>query len=109
MATFAAASLTSPGVRQPIMVATDLAARGLDFPGTVDHVVNFDFPTTAVDYLHRTGRTARAGKTGERERERSLVCVFVVYLSHLAPKVSVHMSLAIWISLGGNWLRNYYN
>ncbi|GLC43306.1 hypothetical protein PLESTB_001342500 [Pleodorina starrii] len=67
MATFAAASPSSPGPggALPIMIATDLAARGLDFPGTVDHVVNFDFPTTSVDYLHRTGRTARAGNKGK--------------------------------------------
>ncbi|GIL63481.1 hypothetical protein Vafri_17533 [Volvox africanus] len=64
MATFAAASI-SPGGHQPIMIATDLAARGLDFPGTVDHVVNFDFPNSSVDYLHRTGRTARAGNKGK--------------------------------------------
>jgi hypothetical protein len=38
---------------QPIMVCTDLAARGLDFPGQVEHVVNFDFPYSPVDYLHR--------------------------------------------------------
>jgi len=46
------------------MVCTDLAARGLDFPGTVDHVINFDFPLNPIDYLHRTGRTARAGAPG---------------------------------------------
>jgi superfamily II DNA/RNA helicase len=45
------------------LVCTDLAARGLDVP-TVDHVVMFDFPLNAVDYLHRSGRTARGTNTG---------------------------------------------
>ena len=49
----------------PILVATDLAARGLDIPGRVDHVVNFDFPLNPIDYLHRTGRTGRAGAKGK--------------------------------------------
>ncbi|WP_413583240.1 DEAD/DEAH box helicase [Bdellovibrio sp. HCB288] len=47
-----------------IMVATDLLARGLDVPH-VDHVVNFDLPFQAEDFLHRIGRTARAGRSGE--------------------------------------------
>jgi len=47
-----------------VMVCTDLAARGLDIPGRVDLVVNFDFPLNPIDYLHRTGRTARAGASG---------------------------------------------
>ena len=46
------------------MVCTDLAARGLDFKCAVEHVVQFDFPLNPVDYIHRTGRTARAGATG---------------------------------------------
>lgn len=46
------------------MVCTDIAARGLDFKGSIDHVINFDFPRTPIDYLHRTGRTARAGGKG---------------------------------------------
>ncbi|KAL8136268.1 DEAD-box ATP-dependent RNA helicase 37-like [Apium graveolens] len=47
----------------PILVATDVAARGLDIPD-VSHVVNFDIPKDIDDYVHRIGRTGRAGKTG---------------------------------------------
>ncbi len=48
----------------PIMVATDVAARGLHIPG-VTHVINYDLPDDAQDYVHRIGRTARAGATGD--------------------------------------------
>lgn len=44
-----------------VLVCTDVAARGLDVPA-VDHVVMFDFPLNPLDYLHRAGRTARAGQ-----------------------------------------------
>jgi ATP-dependent RNA helicase DDX3X len=47
----------------PILVATDVAARGLDIPH-VAHVVNFDLPSDIDDYVHRIGRTGRAGKSG---------------------------------------------
>ena len=47
----------------PILVATDVAARGLDIPG-VEYVLNFSFPLTIEDYVHRIGRTGRAGKKG---------------------------------------------
>ncbi|XP_057983076.1 DEAD-box ATP-dependent RNA helicase 37-like [Malania oleifera] len=49
--------------KTPILVATDVAARGLDIPH-VAHVVNFDLPNDIDDYVHRIGRTGRAGNTG---------------------------------------------
>jgi superfamily II DNA/RNA helicase len=49
------------GVRT--LVATDVAARGLDVPG-ISHVINFDLPRQAEDYVHRIGRTGRAGASG---------------------------------------------
>ena len=45
------------------LVATDVAARGLDIKD-ISHVINFDLPTVAEDYIHRIGRTGRAGATG---------------------------------------------
>lgn len=47
-----------------IMVATDVAARGLDVPH-IQHVINFDLPQCPEDYIHRIGRTGRAGASGE--------------------------------------------
>jgi superfamily II DNA/RNA helicase len=45
------------------LVATDVAARGIDVTG-ISHVINFDAPADREGYVHRTGRTARAGRTG---------------------------------------------
>ncbi|MGQ0502933.1 MAG: DEAD/DEAH box helicase [Panacagrimonas sp.] len=59
----------------PILVATDVAARGLHIPA-VSHVINYDLPQDAEDYVHRIGRTARAGQTGDAI---SLCCETWVY------------------------------
>ena len=54
-----------------VLVATDIAARGIDID-QLPHVVNYELPNVAEDYVHRIGRTGRAGATGEAV---SLVCV----------------------------------
>jgi superfamily II DNA/RNA helicase len=46
-----------------ILVATDIAGRGIDVPG-IHHVINFDIPENVEDYIHRAGRTARAKREG---------------------------------------------
>jgi ATP-dependent RNA helicase RhlE len=48
----------------PVLVATDLAARGLDV-SNITHVINYDVPAACEDYIHRVGRTGRAGALGE--------------------------------------------
>lgn len=67
--TTALANFKSGKVR--VLVATDIAARGLDID-QLPHVVNFELPNVAEDYVHRIGRTGRAGNEGEA---MSLVCV----------------------------------
>jgi len=77
----------------PILVATDVAARGLHIPG-VSHVFNFDLPQDAEDYVHRIGRTARAGATGDAI---SFVCETYAfslpeieqYIGHAIPSAPV--------------------
>ena len=59
----------------PVLVATDVAARGLHIPA-VSHVINFDLPQDPEDYVHRIGRTARAGAKGDAI---SLCCETWVY------------------------------
>jgi ATP-dependent RNA helicase RhlE len=54
-----------------VLVATDIAARGLDIP-LLPHVINFELPNVPEDYVHRIGRTGRAGAEGEA---LSLVCI----------------------------------
>jgi ATP-dependent RNA helicase RhlB len=80
-----------------ILVATDVAARGLHIP-EVSHVVNFDLPQNAEDYVHRIGRTARAGAAGDAI---SLACDHYVfslpeiesYLGHPIPVGQIDVAL----------------
>jgi ATP-dependent RNA helicase DDX49/DBP8 len=64
--------------RVNVLVATDVAGRGLDIP-SVDLVINVDMPKIANDYIHRVGRTARAGKVG---RALSLITQYDIDLVH---------------------------
>ncbi|AIF42379.1 DEAD/DEAH box helicase [Virgibacillus sp. SK37] len=65
--------------RVDVLVATDVAARGLDISG-VTHVYNFDIPQDPESYVHRIGRTGRAGKTGEA-------------ISFITPREMAHLHL----------------
>jgi len=80
----------------PILVATDLASRGIDTKVLVNHVILYDFPKTVIDYLHRVGRTARAGNVGVvtafvNKEDEALACKIRdaykegISLSNIAP------------------------
>lgn len=61
-------------------IATDVAARGLDIPD-VEVVINYSFPLTTEDYVHRIGRTGRAGKKGVAHtffmQQNKVICLCV--------------------------------
>jgi ATP-dependent RNA helicase RhlE len=76
--------------RYRVLVATDIAARGIDVPD-IAHVVNFDLPHTAEDYIHRIGRTARAEAAGQATsfaapEEREQLRVIERHLGHPVPR-----------------------
>lgn len=74
----------------PILVATDVAARGLHIP-EVSHVVNYDLPTDAEDYVHRIGRTARAGSTGHAI---SFACeTYAIHLPEIEAYIEQKLSI----------------
>jgi len=76
--------------RVPVLVATDVAARGLDI-STVTHVVNFDVPTSPDVYVHRIGRTGRVGRSGraiifvEPRQRRELAAIEENANTHISP------------------------
>ena len=76
--------------RYRVLVATDIAARGIDVPEIV-HVVNFDLPHTAEDYIHRIGRTARAEASGRATsfaapEELAQLYTIEQHLGHAVPR-----------------------
>ncbi|GAW02314.1 P-loop containing nucleoside triphosphate hydrolase protein [Lentinula edodes] len=76
---------------QRVLVATDVASRGLDIP-SVDIVINFDIPTHSKDYIHRVGRTARAGRAG---KSITLVTQYDVELIQRIEKV-IGKKMELW-------------
>ena len=83
----------------PILIATDVAARGLHIP-EVTHVFNFDLPQDAEDYVHRIGRTARAGATGDAisfacEEYSFSLSEIEDYIGHKIPVKSVTTELLV--------------
>jgi ATP-dependent RNA helicase DDX3X len=64
--------------RCPVLVATAVAARGLDIPN-VKHVINFDLPSDIEEYVHRIGRTGRMGNLGTSPPFSLLHTLFVVF------------------------------
>jgi ATP-dependent RNA helicase RhlB len=81
----------------PVLVATDVAARGLHVP-EVSHVINFDLPEDAEDYVHRIGRTARAGASGDAisfacETHAFSLPDIEAYIGHKIPSAAVTADL----------------
>jgi ATP-dependent RNA helicase RhlE len=76
--------------RYRVLIATDIAARGIDVP-EIAHVVNFDLPHTAEDYIHRIGRTARAEASGRATsfaapEEHEQLRAIERHLGHAVPR-----------------------
>ncbi|EEB07575.2 ATP-dependent RNA helicase Dbp2 [Schizosaccharomyces japonicus yFS275] len=93
--------------KSPIMVATDVASRGIDVKG-ITHVFNFDFPGNTEDYVHRIGRTGRAGAKGtaytyftqeNSKQARDLIGILREAKQNIDPKLE---EMARYSGGGGN-------
>lgn len=85
--------------RRSILVATDVAARGLDIP-SVDIVINYDIPVDSKSYIHRVGRTARAGRSGKSislvsQYDLELILRIEEVLGKKLPKESVDKNIIL--------------
>ncbi|MFM7462264.1 MAG: DEAD/DEAH box helicase, partial [Burkholderiales bacterium] len=79
--------------RLRVLVATDVAARGIDVQG-ISHVINFDLPRQAEDYVHRIGRTGRAGRSGiaislANVRENFQVKLIERFTTQMIPVITI--------------------
>ncbi len=96
-----------------VLVATDIAARGIDIP-QLPQVVNFELPKVAEDYVHRIGRTGRAGEVG---KAISLVCaleaseLFAIerLIKEVLPRKSWKVLRQPMWFLNPNWIRAQSN
>ncbi|KAI9859682.1 MAG: ATP-dependent RNA helicase dbp2 [Vezdaea acicularis] len=93
--------------KSPIMVATDVASRGIDVRN-ITHVLNYDYPNNSEDYVHRIGRTGRAGAKGtaitffttdNSKQARDLVAVLVESKQEIDPRLA---DMARYSGGGGN-------
>merc|ERR1719411_104385 len=78
-----------------VLVCTELMGRGIDFKG-VNLVINYDFPPTAVSYIHRIGRTGRAGRRGEAvtfftEQDRTILRTIAEVMKNSGCEVPSYM------------------
>ena len=94
-----------------VLVATDVAARGLHIPA-VSHVFNYDLPQHANDYIHRIGRTARAGHSGEAisficEKYAYSIMEIEAFIGHPIPRKEIEAVLLEPIKTVGKALRQH--